>query len=223
MAPTPAWHIFFNFSFTKLFMMKKITMSFCLAAFLAAGIGCGGNQTSETTNTDSVTTTSQGNDTSGMSAGASNMSTSDTSKAADRDFAMEAASSGLMEVTLGRLAESNAASAQVKELGKMMVTDHSQANSDLKAVAAQKNLTLPTSPMEQQQKQIDELKTKKGEEFDNAYIDMMVDDHKKDIEKFQDEANKGNDADIKAFAAKTLPVLQKHLDHIQKIKDGMKK
>jgi len=51
----------------------------------------------------------------------------------------------------------------------------------------------------------------------------MVDDHKEDVSKFQDEANKGNDAEVKAFAAKTLPVLQKHLDHIQKIQDATKK
>ncbi len=77
--------------------------------------------------------------------------------------------------------------------------------------------------MEKQQKHIDELKTKKGADFDKAYVELMVDDHKEDVDKFQDEANKGNDADVKAFAAKTLPVLQTHLDHVQKIKDGMKK
>jgi putative membrane protein len=111
----------------------------------------------------------------------------------------------------------------VKEFGQMMVTDHTRANTELKAVASAKNLTVSPSPMEKHQKHIDELKTKKGAEFDKAYVEMMVDDHKEDIGKFEDEANKGNDAEVKAFAAKTLPVLKKHLEHIQKIQDGMKK
>lgn len=198
-------------------------MSFGLMAFLAFGIGCGGNKSSETSSSDSSTMTNQTMDTSSTSSAMSGSANKDTSKADDRDFVMEAASGGLMEVELGKLAQTNAASAQVKEFGKMMVTDHSKANTELKAVAAKKNMTISATPLEKQQKHIDDLKTKKGADFDKAYVDMMVDDHKEDISKFQDEANKGNDADVKAFAAKTLPVLTKHLEHIQKIQDGMKK
>lgn len=200
-------------------------MSFGLMAFLACGIGCGSNQTSDTTSTDSSTMTSQTTDTStdASASSANTIGSKDTSKADDRDFVMEAASGGLMEVTLGKLAQTNASSAQVKEFGQMMVTDHSKANKELKAVASKKNMTLSETPAEKQQKMIDDLKTKKGADFDKAYVEMMVDDHKEDVEKFKDEANKGNDADVKAFAAKTVPVLQKHLDHIQKIQDGMKK
>lgn len=204
--------------------MKKITISFGLLAFLAFGIGCGSNQSSEKTSSDSSTTSTTINsstDTSSAMA-ADTASKKDTSMAADRDFVTEAASGGLMEVTLGKLAQVNASSAKVKEFGQMMITDHSKANTELKAVASKKNVTLSPTPLEKQQKMIDDLKTKKGADFDKAYVDMMVDDHKEDISKFQDEANKGNDADVKAFATKTLPVLTKHLEHIQKIKDGMK-
>lgn len=197
--------------------MKKLTMSLGLIAFLAFGIGCGGNQSTETSS-DSTTMTNESMDTS-----TSSTMDSDTSMSADRDFAMDAGSGGMMEVELGKLAQTNAASAQVKEFGQMMVTDHSKANEELKALAATKNITLPSAPMEKQQSHIDDLKSKKGADFDKAYVDMMVDDHKEDISKFQDEANKGNDADIKAFAAKTLPVLNTHLEHIQKIQDAMKK
>lgn len=205
-------------------IMKKLTMSFGLLAFLAFGIGCGSNQSSENTTSDSSTTINKSTDTSStassMTAGTS--SKKDTSMSADRDFVMEAAGGGLMEVTLGKLAQVNASSAKVKGFGQMMITDHSKANTELKAVAAKKNIAIPPTPMEKQQKMIDDLKAKKGADFDKAYVDMMVDDHKEDVGKFQDEANKGNDADVKAFASKTLPVLTKHLEHIQKIQDGMK-
>jgi putative membrane protein len=204
--------------------MKKITMSFSMLAMLALGIGCGGNENSENTSSDSSTVTTQNMDTSSTSmSGTATTTGQDTSMASDSAFVLEAASGGLMEVSLGKLAQSNGSSVSVKEFGKMMVADHSKANTELKAVAAKKGITIPASPAEKQQKNIDDLSTKKGADFDKAYVDLMVDDHKEDIDKFQTEANKGNDADVKAFAAKTLPVLTKHLDHIQKIQDATKK
>jgi putative membrane protein len=218
--------LFLLFIFNKLFNMKKIIMPFGLMAFLAFAAGCGGGtSTDTTTRTDSSTAMSNTMDTSHPSSPTASAmgSHADTSMGDDQKFVMEASSGGLMEVALGKIAETNAASAQVKEFGRMMVTDHTKANTELKALAAQKSITISSTPMEKHQKNIDELKAKKGADFDKAYVDMMVDDHKEDVEKFQNEANKGNDAAIKAFAAKTLPVLQKHLDHIQKIKDGMKK
>ena len=44
----------------------------------------------------------------------------------------------MMEVRLGELAASNSSSAEVKEFARMMVTDHTQGNKDLKAMAEQK-------------------------------------------------------------------------------------
>lgn len=206
--------------------MKKITYPLCVLSFLALGIGCNSSSNSDT-KSDSSSVTTQTTDTSsnGSSSSANGPATSnkDTSMAADRNFVMEAASGGMMEVQLGKFAEMNAASAKVKEFGRMMVTDHTKANTELKGIASSKNVVVSPAPMEKHQKHIDELKAKKGADFDKAYVDMMVDDHKEDISKFEDEANKGNDADVKAFAAKTLPVLNKHLEHIKGIQDGMKK
>lgn len=197
--------------------MKKITIPVCLAAFLALGAGCNSNQGSDS-NSDSTTTMADTN--TNMNA---NTTSADTSMTDDRKFVLDAASGGMMEVELGRMATTNAASSKVKDFGRMMVTDHSKANTELKAVAAQKNITLPATPAEEQQKHIDDLKTKKGADFDKAYVDMMVDDHKEDISKFEDETKTGNDADVKAFAAKTLPVLNKHLGSIKTIQDRMNK
>ncbi len=206
--------------------MKKITLPVCLMAFLAFGTGCGSNQSSDSTaSTDSSTSTMSTDKKADTSSATSSSTTStrDTSMADDRKFVTEAASGGLMEVELGKIAQTNASSPKVKEFGKMMVTDHTKANTELKAVAKTKNVTIAPAPLEKEQKHIDELKAKKGADFDKAYVDMMVDDHKEDISKFQDEANKGNDADVKAFATKTLPVLNKHLEHITAIQSAMKK
>jgi putative membrane protein len=200
--------------------MKKLIIPVCLAAILGIGVGCNGNESTEST---TATSDSVGATTTNDRSATTQTTDRDTSMADDREFAMEAASGGLMEVALGKLAETNASSAKVKEFGRMMVTDHTKANTELKALAARKNITIPTTPTEHHQKHIDELKTKKGSDFDKAYVDMMVDDHKEDVDNFEEEVKDGNDADLKAFASKTLPVLNKHLTSIKAIQDGMKK
>jgi len=211
--------------------MKKVTIPACFAAIMAIGTACNSNAGSDTAAaaSDSVQSTMEsgataatGAMTDSASAMSSNTSSADTSMGADQTFVLEAASGGLMEVELGKIAATNAASAKVKDFGRMMVTDHTKANTELKAVAGKKSITVPPAPAEKHQQHIDELKTKKGAEFDKAYVDMMVNDHKEDISKFEDEAKNGKDPDVKAFASKTLPVLNKHLKQVQTLQDGMK-
>ena len=141
----------------------------------------------------------------------------------DSEFLVEAASGGLMEVELGRLAQEKATDPKVKQFGSMMVTDHSKANDELKALAARKNVTLPSTPGTDHQEHINELTKKTGREFDRAYMSMMVDDHREDVEKFEKAANNAQDADIKTFAGKTLPVLKSHLEQARSINDGIRK
>ncbi len=138
------------------------------------------------------------------------------------EFLTEAASGGMMEVELGKLAQERSQNLQVKEFATMMVKDHSAANDELKQLAMSKNVSLPEAPLPEQQEMINKLKEKTGAEFDKEYVDMMVSDHKEDVDAFQDATDGTEDADVKAFAAKTLPVLQGHLQTIQKIQDSMK-
>lgn len=140
----------------------------------------------------------------------------------DNEFMVDAASGGLMEVTLGEIALKNAASAKVKEFGRQMVKDHSKANQELKALAAKKNISIPPAPGEKHQKHIDNLKAKKGADFDKDYMSMMVDDHNEDIDNFDKEAQNGKDADIKTFASGKVPVLKHHLEMAKTINDQLK-
>jgi putative membrane protein len=133
------------------------------------------------------------------------------------DFAVEAASGSLMEVELGKIAQEKATNPRIKEFGAMMAKDHSEANDQLKSLAQQKNITLPASVSDKQQKDIDDLNKKTGKDFDKAYMNMMLDDHKKDIKKFEKAGNDLKDADIKSFAMNALPTLQKHLDSARAI------
>jgi len=141
---------------------------------------------------------------------------------ADHNFVVEATSGGMMEVELGKYASVNAASPAVKQFGKMMVEDHSKADSILTVIAQVKGIAIPNVPGEEHQKHIDDLRTKKGAEFDKDYMSMMVDDHEEDVKKFEDAAKNAKDEDIRQFANNTLPALRKHLDAARKIKKALK-
>ncbi len=206
--------------------MKKITIAALLFSGAALFYACNGNSSStSTSSSDSTTTTSTDTSTSAMA-------NSDTSKMANtsntagnamvddntKDFVNKAATGGMEEVELGKLAQQKASSQRVKNFGQMMVDDHSKANDQLKTIATQKNIDIPSAITDDQRKDIDMLSKKSGGEFDKAYVDMMVNDHKKDIEEFKKAQAKVNDNDIKNFAINTLPTLQRHLDSIQAIK-----
>jgi len=136
-------------------------------------------------------------------------------------FMNEAAMGGNAEVMFGKLAEQNAANQRVKNFGEMMVKDHSAANDDLKSVAKNKNVTLPTD-IGKHQHHYDELSKKTGADFDKSYMKMMVDDHKDDIDAFEKAANTSTDPDVKNFAAQKLPILRKHLDSAKAIESSLK-
>jgi putative membrane protein len=92
-----------------------------------------------------------------------------------------------------------------------MVTDHTAANTELTQLAAGKKVTLPTALDAKHQAMVDKLSKLTGADFDREYMKMMVNDHEKAVKMFQDQSQKGTDADAKSFAAKTLPTLQSHL------------
>ena len=156
------------------------------------------------------------------------LSTSQTSSEAtslndqDRKFANAAAKGGMMEVMAGEWASQNATNPTVKKLGEMMVKDHSKANEELKQWASKTAYTLPTGLDADQQKIYDDLKAKKGADFDRMYTDMMVKDHEKTIADFKKEAAEGSESSLKNFATKTLPTLDHHLMESKKAKDAVK-
>jgi putative membrane protein len=130
--------------------------------------------------------------------------------ASDKTFMKKAAKGGMMEVTMGRVAEQKAQSDDVKSFGKRMVTDHSKANDELKSIASKKGVQLPS-------------KEHTGKwTSDKAYMDMMVKDHEKDLAEFKEEANSGSDPDLKKFADDTAKIVQEHLDLAKEVQGKLK-
>jgi len=208
--------------------MKKLSLASIIAgAMLLAA--CNGNSSNTTTSSDSTNVSTANTDTSNnMNMTDSNHmnmtdSTNNASKVGDaeQDFAKDAAAGGMMEVELGNIAEKNAGSQAVKDFGRMMVDDHSKLNDQLKDLAAKKNVTLPTTVKDSQQKDIDKLSKETGANFDKDYVSMMIDDHKKDIAEFKKAGDKMTDPDFKDFVIKALPTLQKHLDAVEAIHKKM--
>ena len=133
----------------------------------------------------------------------------------DRDFMTKAAIGGMEEVELGRMAAQKAASNDVKQFGQRMVDDHSKAGNELKSLAAQKNVTLPTALDQQHQADVDKLSKLSGAAFDREYMGMMVKDHVEDMADFEREAANGADLDVKQWAGRTVPTLRQHLQMAQ--------
>lgn len=164
-------------------------------------------------------TSSQGATSSGGASSASQSESKGSGSVgqADKAFVMKAAKGGLAEVELGNLAKDKAQSDQVKQFAQRMVDDHSKANDQLKSLAQQKNITLPTSLPAKEQKLKDSLSKLSGEQFDHEYMEHMVADHKKDVAEFKRASTTLKDNDLKQFASTTLPTLQDHLKQAQQI------
>jgi putative membrane protein len=139
----------------------------------------------------------------------------------DQEFFTKAAGGGMFEVEAGKLAQSKGQSEGVKSFGGMLVKDHSAANDELKALAARKGATLPSGTPPAEQKQLDKLS--KAKNFDKEFIEEVgLEDHKADIALFEKTSKNADDADVKAFAAKTLPTLKAHREHAVALEKGLK-
>jgi len=141
----------------------------------------------------------------------------------DRKFVMEAAQGGMAEVEMGRLATERGASDEVKQFGQRMVDEHSKANTELAELATNMRFEPPKELAPEMAKMRDQLSQLSGADFDREYMRMMVEDHEKDVKKFERQATKGNAGSVKDFAAKTLPTLQEHLKMAKDINKRAKK
>jgi len=129
----------------------------------------------------------------------------------DATFLREAAQSGVAEVQMGQLAMQNAQSPELKDFGQKLVSDHTQSNQELMQLASQKGVQVPTVMAARDQQMLQQLSSMKGAEFDRTCDQHAVDAHVRTIRAFKLAAQRSQDPDIKAFAQKTLPILEQHL------------
>jgi putative membrane protein len=135
----------------------------------------------------------------------------------DQEFVTKAAQGNSAEVELGKIVAAKSKDPSVKQFAQMMVKDHTTALNELQELAQTKNLNfnddLPDDAKSLQQK----LSSDTGKQLDKDYMDGMVEDHRKDVQEFTDKSQNAKDPDVKQWASKTLPTLQKHLEKAQQI------
>jgi len=136
-----------------------------------------------------------------------------------KDFLQEAIQGNLGELKVGALAQQKGQSQDVKDFGAVLEKDHAAANS--KAIAAAKSLdvTVPSEPGAEQKKVYQTLSDLSGKQFDERFIQDMVEDHVKDIKKYSEEASQGS-GPAASYAQQVLPKLRKHLSMAKRIQSG---
>jgi putative membrane protein len=142
---------------------------------------------------------------------------------ADKEFMEKAAEAGHTEIEASRLAQSKASSADVKSFASTMIDDHIRVGAELDRLAASKNVKVPAEPSITQRTKIKLLSASSGASFDQHYANEIgVSAHKDAVALFQKESANGTDPDIKAFAAKTLPELNHHLEMAMRLQTSAK-
>ncbi len=217
--------------------MKRIGI--LSAAFIAMlTVACGG----DTANNDTAANRETPSATSPATPGAAGTAGEEQNQSQAREFVNEMAITNMAEIQLGNLAEKQAASPQVKQFAQMMVEDHTKANDELKQIASQLNVQLPTELDEKHRDLSEKLTKLQGEEFDREFMSAMVDGHEEAVNKVEDRANRANQTTSSAgtesgqatgtagsnmqgqqalnqWATKTLPTLRKHLQQAEQINE----
>ena len=201
----------------------KLRLIVALAVVVMALGACSKESTdglpaTETTGTSQSPSTA----TSDASTTAATGGTSSTASPEDKEWVAQAGLAGLAEVQMGNLALQKAQNADVKAFAQRMVTDHTKSNEELVQLTSAKGLTLATELSGEPKAGLDHLMSLSGAEFDKAYMQHMVADHDKAVALFTTGSTSAQDADIKAFATKTLPTLQEHAKLAQEVNGKLK-
>jgi putative membrane protein len=134
----------------------------------------------------------------------------------DREFIEQAAHGGHAEVSMGQSAAESKNPA-ISAFGKQMVTDHSKMNEELAMLAKRKGFEPPASADMASQAKGAVVDALPGTTFDSQYVSSQLDDHKETLVLFQQEAQSGQDTDLKALALKGIPIIQQHITQLEQL------
>jgi putative membrane protein len=208
----------------KLNMMLMATMALSAAAFAqspgkmpSSPAGASSPHQRDATNTSGTEVEPATDPFSAATANQQRVSQTPARSAADaQTFVRTAALSGMTEVELGKLALAKSSNAAIKQFADKMVTDHTNANMELKGIASGKGLEVPTSLDPDHAAMVKSMSAKSGKDFDSAYAKHMAADHDKAVALFQAESG-DTDAELAAFSTRTLPTLQAHQQMAQRL------
>ena len=137
----------------------------------------------------------------------------------DRRFVNKAADEGKAELAIAQLAAQRATSSEVKNFAQKLVDDHSKVNSELTSLASQKNVKIDTD--DDKDRAYKRLNKKSGAEFDQEFVEHMIDEHEKDIKMFEKAASDAKDPEVRAFASKHVGHFRDHLQTAQGLRQTL--
>lgn len=140
----------------------------------------------------------------------------------DYKFLEEVSKANANEIALGQLAAEKSTLPAVKDYADKMVKAHTMSNEEVTKLISQKGATLPTEATAADTREMDHMKNLSGVDFDKAYVKHMSKDHKETVKEFEKAAKDAKDPDVKAFASKTLPMLQEHSATLDGVEQAVK-
>jgi putative membrane protein len=200
----------------NLVIMKKLKHILLAASVLAMVTACNDTANDASNNDGSVggsgdTATTSGTNTQGGALAEK-----------DAQFLVDVAASNMAEIKMSQLAQQKGNNQEVKDLGKMLETDHSAVLGEVRSFASNRSVTLPAEEKSEAKDMHNTLNAKSGKEFDKDWCEHMIDMHQKGIAKFESAQNDLVDADLKSWAANTLPKLRTHLDKLNECNKKLK-
>lgn len=189
--------------------MKSIYQVLAIAASLTL-LGCNGRSDSNL------------NEERNEAAEASNTDKFAGKKQRDAEFVYEVVASNYGELKLAELANQRSRTASVKKIAKALVTDHTTSLNELKILAQAKAISVPVQETDAAKRKLDDIADESGGDFDEDWVAEMLDLHDKSIDRFEKRLDDTDDAELKSFITKTLPLLKKHRDNLKAFEDSSK-
>ena len=144
-------------------------------------------------------------------------------KQRDADFVFEAVASNYGEVKLAELANQRSRTEQVKEIAQKLLADHTASLNELKTLAQAKAISVPVEETDAAKRKLVNIAEESGKDFDKKWVGEMLDMHEKSIERFEKRLEDTEDAGLKSFINKTLPVLKEHRHHLEACEKSLEK
>jgi len=141
----------------------------------------------------------------------------------DAEFVYDVIESNYGEIKLAELANQRSRNNQVKQIAQTLLTDHTASLNELKTLAQAKAISIPVEERAASKRKLEDMAGESGEEFDKGWLKEMMGLHDETIEKFEKRMEDTNDAELKAYISKTLPVLRKHHESLEACNEKLKK
>ncbi|GAA4568626.1 DUF4142 domain-containing protein [Planotetraspora kaengkrachanensis] len=135
----------------------------------------------------------------------------------DRTFLLAAHQGNLAEIKAGQVAQKQATTEAVRDMGARLIRDHKALDDDGGRVADQVGVALPDEPSDEQQVALEQVSGKKGAEFDRAWVASQITGHRKTLTAVATELSNGSSEQVKRLARDAKPVVQEHLDLLESI------